>query len=152
VWGDLVTTLDTLGNPQNWIVLVIVLAIVVGLLRGLRAGLFVGATYIVDFIATLSKVYAERVRPDTAAAHLLYGTDSFGFPSGHTARAAALLGALIWVFAPTRWRLPGAVIGAVIGGFAMGYARVALGVHFPTDVLGGFLLGLAWLTFTAALL
>jgi len=121
-------------------------------LRGLRAGVLVGATFFVDFLATLAKGYAERVRPDTPAAHLLFGSDSFGFPSGHTARAAALIGALIWVFAPARIRVPAAIVGAIIGGVVMGYARVSLGVHFPTDALGGLLLGLAWLAATAALI
>lgn len=150
-WGDVVTTVNTIGNPVNWIVLVAVLAVAVGLLRGGRAGLFVGATYLVDFVATLAKVYAERIRPDTAASHVLFGADSFGYPSGHTARAAALFGALVWVFVPTRWRLPLATLSAVIGGLVMGYARVAFGVHFPSDVLGGLLLGVAWFAATAAL-
>jgi undecaprenyl-diphosphatase len=151
LWGDVVTSVNTIGNPVNWIAVVVVLAVAVGLLRGMRAGVFVGATYLVDFVATLAKTYAQRVRPDTAAAHALFGTDSFGFPSGHTARAAALLGALVWVFVPARWRLPLATVSAVIGGLVMGYARVAYGVHFPTDVLGGLLLGVAWFAATALL-
>lgn len=151
-WGDFVTLIDTIGNPINWIVVAAVLAVAVGFLRGLRAGVFVGATYLVDLAATLAKSYAERIRPDTAAAHVLFGTDSFGFPSGHTARAAALSGALVWVFAPPRWRLPASIAAALIGGLVMAYARVALGVHFPTDTLGGLLLGIAWLAATATLI
>src|SRR4051794_41200733 len=107
----------------------------------MRAGLFIGATFFVDFVATLAKSWVERGRPDTVAAHLLFGTDSFGFPSGHTARAAALAGALVWVFVPARWRLPAATIGAIIGGLAMAYARISLGGYFPTDTPGGILLG-----------
>src|SRR5690349_21116428 len=151
-WGDIVTAINTIGNPTNWIVIVAVLAVAVALLRGVRAGLFVGATYLVDFVASATKALVERGRPDTINAHLLFGTDSFGYPSGHTARAAALLGALVWVFVPARWRLPLATISAVIGGLLMGYARVAFGVHFPSDVLGGLLVGVAWFAFTAALL
>jgi undecaprenyl-diphosphatase len=52
---------------------------------------------------------------------------------------------------PARWRLPLATVSAVIGGLVMGYARVAYGVHFPTDVLGGLLLGVAWFAATALL-
>jgi membrane-associated phospholipid phosphatase len=150
--SDLVRTLNTAGNLYNWAVLVAIAAVAVGVLRGIRAGVLVGASFFVDFVATLAKSLVERGRPDTIEAHLLYGIDSYGFPSGHTARAAALVGALVWVFVPARWRLPAAITGAVIGGLVMGYARVALGVHFPSDTLGGLLLGLAWFALTAALI
>ena len=152
LWADIVTTINTIGNPVNWVFVVIVFAVAVALLRGVRAGVFVGATYLVDFVATLAKAYAERARPDTVAAHALFGTDSYGFPSGHTARTAALMGALVWVFVPVRWRLPAATVSAVIGGLMMGYARVAFGVHFPSDVLGGLLIGVAWFAASAALI
>jgi membrane-associated phospholipid phosphatase len=148
--GDVITTVNTIGNLESWTVVVAVLAVLVGLLRGIRAGVLVGLTLAVDLLATLSKALVERGRPDTVAAHLLYGADSYGYPSGHAARAAALAGALIWVFVPVRWRLPAAAAGAVIGGLAMGYARVSLGVHFPSDTIGGMLLGVAWLAATAA--
>jgi membrane-associated phospholipid phosphatase len=125
--GDLVRVLNTLGNPVNWVIFVLVVALVVGVMRGGYAGLFVGATYLVDFVADLTKAWVERGRPDTIAAHSLFGVDSFGFPSGHTARAAAFVGALLWVFVPARWRL-------------------------PVAVAGGLLLGVAWMAITAALL
>jgi undecaprenyl-diphosphatase len=150
--GDLVRGLNALGNPLNWVIFTLAIAVVVGFLRGGYAGLFVGATYLVDFVVDITKAWVERERPDTIAAHVLFGVDSFGFPSGHTARAAALAGALLWVFVPARWRLPAAVVGAALGGLAMAYARIALGVHFPTDTLGGLLIGIAWMAATATLL
>jgi undecaprenyl-diphosphatase len=152
LWADIVVTVNTIGNLQNWAIVVAVVAVVVALLRGIRAGVFVGATFFVDFVASGAKYLVERGRPDTPEAHLLFGVDSYGFPSGHAARAAALAGGLLWVFVPARWRLPVAAVGAVIGGLTMGYARVALGVHFPTDVIAGMLLGVAWLGITAALI
>jgi membrane-associated phospholipid phosphatase len=149
--GDLLVGLNTVGNLTNWAIVVAIAAVAVGALRGIRAGALVGASFFVDFVATLAKSFVERGRPDTIEAHLLYGLDSYGFPSGHTARAAALLGALAWVFVPARYRVPAAITGAVVGGLIMGYARVSLGVHFPTDTLGGLLLGVAWLGLTASL-
>jgi membrane-associated phospholipid phosphatase len=150
--GDIVVTLNTAGNLYNWAAVVAIAAVAVGVVRGVRAGVFVGASFLVDFMATLAKVWVERGRPDTVAAHLLFGVDAYGFPSGHTARVAAVTGALVWVFVPVRWRLPAATIGAIIGGLVMAYARISLGVHFPTDTLGGILLGVAWFAATAALI
>jgi undecaprenyl-diphosphatase len=150
--GDLVRGLNTLGNPVNWIALTLVVAIVVAFLRGGYAGLFVGATYLVDFVVDVTKAWVERARPDTVAVHQLFGIDTFGFPSGHTARSAALVGALVWVFVPARWRLPAAIVSALIGGLVMAYARIALGVHFPSDTLGGLLVGICWFALTALLL
>jgi len=53
---------------------------------------------------------------------------------------------------PARWRLPVATAGAIVGGLAMAYARISLGVHFPSDTLGGLVLGVAWFAVTAALI
>ena len=150
--GDVLLAINSLGNLENWAVVLIVLALAAAYLRGIRAGLLIGASYLVDPLTNLTKNLVERGRPDTLNAHLLFGLDSYGYPSGHTARAAALAGALIWAFAPPRWRLPAAIIAAVVGGIVMGYARMAFGVHFPSDVLGGLLIGLAWFAALAALL
>src|SRR4051812_20628470 len=129
--GDIVVTFNTLGNLYNWAAVVALAAVGVGIVRGVRAGLFIGATFLVDFLATLAKVWVERGRPDTVAAHLFFGTDAFGFPSGHTARAAALAGALVWVFVPARWRLPAATIGAIIGGAPEGSPPASPPGQFP---------------------
>lgn len=60
-----------------------------------------------------------------------------GFPSLHTAAAFAFAGTLAWL----RWQpLASAVLLLALG---VGWSRVALGLHFPSDVLGGAVLGLA---------
>jgi undecaprenyl-diphosphatase len=150
--ADVLTTINTLGNLQNWAIFTLVVAVVVAIARGARSGLLVGAAFIVDIVASLVKLGVERGRPDTDAAHLLFGADSFGFPSGHTARVAALVGVVIWAFAPARWRLPLSLALAVILGLVMAYARISLGVHFPIDTLGGLLLGLGWFALIVAAL
>ena len=74
------------------------------------------------------------------------------FPSGHAMTATATWGALLFVllaFVPRRWR-PAAVAVTVAIVLAVGVSRVLLGVHWVSDVVGGVLLGLAWLLATTA--
>jgi membrane-associated phospholipid phosphatase len=66
--------------------------------------------------------------------------DDFGFPSGHVATTAAWALGLAW-FRRTRWR-----IGAAAAWIAlMALSRMYLGRHFPADVLGGLVVGVAGL-------
>ena len=70
------------------------------------------------------------------------------FPSGHSMGSTVVYGALLLVFLPalSRRTRAGAVTGVAALVIAIGFTRLALGVHYITDVLGGFVLGLAWLT------
>ncbi|MGW4113781.1 phosphatase PAP2 family protein [Actinosynnema sp. NPDC004786] len=72
----------------------------------------------------------------------------WSFPSGHTVGATVTYGVLVLVFASVRRArvvLVPSALGIVL---VVGLTRVALGVHFATDVLGGWLLGLLWLALT----
>ncbi|MFF4170562.1 phosphatase PAP2 family protein [Streptomyces sp. NPDC001744] len=67
------------------------------------------------------------------------------FPSGHAMTATVTCGLLLWVLAlhwRDGWRGWGALTGAaVVSVLGVGWTRVYLGVHWPSDVLGGWLLG-----------
>ncbi len=79
-----------------------------------------------------------RPRP-TLLPHLV-AAPGLAYPSGHSTLAAALgtlLSAAVW---RTRWRWPVLALAALYAGL-MGAARVVLGVHHPSDVLAGWLLG-----------
>ncbi len=87
----------------------------------------------------------DRARPIVAdpVAH----AGGLSFPSGHAQNAVVAWGVLLLVFLPVlrgRWRVV-AVIAAVAVVLAIGFARVALSVHFVSDVLAGYALGAAWL-------
>ena len=150
-WADMVRLVNTLGDLPVWGALVVVLAVGIGIARGLYAGLLVGFTVAADLAAALIKLLVERARPEGALVEHFLGQESFAFPSGHVVRAVALVAILVWVLVPAARRLRLALAGALVAGFVMGYARVALGVHWPTDALGGALLGVGWFALTARL-
>jgi undecaprenyl-diphosphatase len=96
---------------------------------------------------TTIKLSLERTRPSTAGA--LTSAHGFSYPSGHTQAATVTYSAILLVvgwqlYRPgPRLRLASAVLVAAIVAGA-GASRVLLGAHWPSDVLGGWLLGGAW--------
>src|SRR6266545_1496307 len=95
------------------------------------------------------KAAVGRLRPVVAHPVAIGGGDSF--PSGHSLGSIIVYGALLMVFVPAlprRWRAL-AIAAAVVLVLAVGFTRLALGVHFLSDVLGAWALGVAWLGLTA---
>jgi membrane-associated phospholipid phosphatase len=79
-----------------------------------------------------------------------WGIDAESWPSGHATAAMSLALCLVLV-APVRWRpLAGAVAGVSV--VAAGFAILIAGGHFPSDVLGGYLLAGAWTALVVAAL
>jgi undecaprenyl-diphosphatase len=86
-----------------------------------------------------------RERPD-AALHLVEAT-STSFPSGHTMASSIFyltMGALLARMATRRREKIYFFSSALLIAFLIGFSRVYLGVHYPTDVLAGWCAGTAW--------
>jgi undecaprenyl-diphosphatase len=101
-------------------------------------------------IDTLVKVAVSRPRPDLdEPLSTAFGSS---FPSGHSMQAVVCYGALLLVLLPllTARQQLAAKVAVVAWCLLIGASRLALGVHFVTDVLGGYVLGGAWLAASVA--
>jgi undecaprenyl-diphosphatase len=138
--------LTALGSPT---VLGLVVLAVTGylVLHGLyRTGAFVFVASCGGWMLnTVLKQVFERSRPDIVP-HLRE-VASWSFPSGHALTSAAVyltLGTLLMRLAHGRLAKLYCIAVAMLATLLVGATRVYLGVHYPTDVLAGWLVGLSW--------
>jgi undecaprenyl-diphosphatase len=96
-------------------------------------------------LMALLKLAFGRLRPDIAQAAMV--VPGLSFPSGHTTMAAIVFMTLGTLIASTRTRARerGYILGAAaVLTLLVGISRVVLGVHWATDVLGGWVFGAGW--------
>jgi membrane-associated phospholipid phosphatase len=145
--------LEVLTAPGSWWFRVVVFLPVLVLLarRGLwwTAAWLVTAVGLVGPLTSLLKEYFGRVRPDfvEGGARL----DSLSFPSGHASGIATVVTValiLIWPLAQARVRRWALAVGVAVV-LLVGLTRMWLGVHFLSDVVGGWALGVGWSLLTA---
>ncbi|MGR6318152.1 phosphatase PAP2 family protein [Micromonospora soli] len=149
----LVTVLEAItdlgGRPVLiWLVTIAVVSLLIR--RQSRLAVYLIVTGVGGLILDPSlKALVGRLRPvvDVPITH----APGNSFPSGHALGSFVAYGALLLVFLPAmapRWRKPAIAIVALLV-FLIGLTRIALGVHFVSDVLGGWLLGAIWLAVSA---
>ncbi|MGW0864718.1 phosphatase PAP2 family protein [Streptomyces sp. NPDC002611] len=145
-WRYLALATDFLAEPVGAAALVVVTVTGCLLLRHPRAAVLVvvGAGLTVGTTKLLKPLVGRTI----------HGPDNLSYPSGHTAflTALALVVALLVTGRLGLGRTAGTVLvlgAALVAGAAMGWAQVALGAHYPTDVLGGWCTALAVVPATA---
>ena len=87
-----------------------------------------------------AKVFLHRDRPSLWA---YPETQGFSFPSGHAMSSMVLVAALVVLSWKTSWRWRTLSLGSVFV-VAIGWTRLYLGVHYPSDILAGWMVALAW--------
>ena len=155
VWvgGHLPAWVEWLARPFSWLggwigITLLTVSLSVLLLRErawLDLGFLLTAVLGSQLLVALLKLWFDRPRPEVDPAVSLPSSTSF--PSGHATAGVAALGAAAVLVAerlPARARR-GLWAVTLTAGLAVGLSRVALGVHYVTDVLAGWCLGLAWL-------
>jgi len=142
-----------LGDWKIILSLGLVVVIVLWLVKQQRrAVLFVGAVVGGALAYTVIKLLIHRARPDIGFA--LVERTGYSFPSGHATTAAVfygLLGYFGYKLLPRRWQKVLVVFLSLVVVFLIGLSRPYLGVHWMSDVLGGWLLGFTILTFALTL-
>ena len=89
----------------------------------------------------LLKNMFERARPDLW--QWLVHESSYSFPSGHAMASSALAMSVVLILWHTRWRW-GAVAAAALYTVYVGLTRLYLGVHYPSDIIGAWIISAAW--------
>lgn len=130
------------GGPLGASLLAVAGALVLLVARQRRAVAFFALAVVgAQLLNLLAKYLLVRQRP--ALWPSLAPETSYSFPSGHSMAAAALattVGLLLW---RTRFRWPAVIAGLLWAG-SMGWSRMYLGVHYPSDVLAGWVGSAGW--------
>ena len=130
---------------SSWVVLplTVVIAVVLLILRRRWLALFLALSVSgASLLSVLAKDVIRRERPPIDIR--LQQSVSFSFPSGHSTQAAATYFALaivVTILSQSRALRAVAWLAATLIVFFVGVSRVYLGMHWATDVLGGWMLG-----------
>jgi undecaprenyl-diphosphatase len=149
-WGPLVLVMELtnwLGGA--WQVALGAAAVVLLALVDRRAGWLMAVGSVASLLDNLVKLSFERHRPTADLVHILSPASGYSYPSGHAVFFTWLCFMLAFSLAPMvrprlrplLWALAAFVVVMACTG------RVWAGVHWPSDVLGGLLLGLGWSAF-----
>lgn len=139
-----------------WFVVLLLAVVTGGLLArpGTRSLAWVPPVSAAGAALLVLAVKLAIARPRPTMGEILAAAGGYSFPSGHSAQAVATYGALAWVVTRLAPAVPRWVVWSVAATIAVliGFSRLYLGVHWLSDVVGGWTLGAAWLVLTVGVL
>lgn len=144
-WESIARIGNALGESTYAVAVALVLLVISIVRRDLRNVAFLCVLLILRGAATTLKEAFDSPRPTLDVAEVLETFDGFGFPSGHATTSAVALGGVAFLIArhvpatSARWSLAGLWL---LGMVMTGYARIWVGAHWLTDVIGGSLYGI----------
>jgi undecaprenyl-diphosphatase len=147
LWGGTAGFLRDLGRLPSTVTWLVATAVLL-LTRRYPEGLLVFSSVLPRLAQSFLKELVERPRPSPELVLVTEHPDTFSFPSGHVVTALVLFGLLALLLpAVVRLRLPrlllqGFCLFVVLG---MGPASVYTGAHWPSDVLGSYVLSALYL-------
>jgi membrane-associated phospholipid phosphatase len=149
-WGPLVYVMQLINSSAGYGQVVLgAVAIVAMFIFERRAGWLMLIGSISSLLDNIIKLLVSRNRPTVDLVHILSPASGFSFPSGHAVFftwmsfmiAVSIAPKIRPAFRPILWGLAAIVIVLTC------IARVWVGDHWPSDVLGGVLLGIGWSAF-----
>jgi membrane-associated phospholipid phosphatase len=149
-WGPVTYVFDLTNKTAGYIQGVVAVIVVVLLFMwNRRAGALMAIGAISSLLDNEIKLLMARQRPAADLVHILTPAPGYSYPSGHAVYFTWMSFMLAFALAPhikpsLRW-IAWVVAAVVIVLACLG--RVWAGAHWPSDVLGGFLLGLGWCAF-----
>jgi undecaprenyl-diphosphatase len=136
------------GGPAGMAVLALAAGLLLGVAWRSWTPVALMAVTAIGVIGLTMAFKAALGRPRPPLAQAVAAADGFGFPSGHAAAAAAICGAAAWLCSirMRSWRArTGVWAAAAMLAALVGLSRVYLGVHWATDVIGGWIFGILWM-------
>jgi undecaprenyl-diphosphatase len=130
----------------QWGVVPVDIALTAGLLvvRRWREATFAGVSFAGSALLNVAtKQFFQRDRPTLWES--IAPEHTFSFPSGHAMGSATLAMVVLLLCWHTRFRWPVAALAALFA-LTVGASRIYLGVHYPSDILGGWAAGIAWVS------
>jgi undecaprenyl-diphosphatase len=150
IWGPLTYAFDLINVTAGILQVAVGLgAVILLFVVERRAGWLMAIGSISSLLDNIIKLVISRQRPPADLVHILNPTTGFSYPSGHAVFFTWLSFMLAFALAPRvhpRYR-PILWIAAAVVIVLTCLARVWAGAHWPSDVLGGVLLGIGWSAF-----